>query len=562
MQRDPQLIFERFQDHPTFCRESLKLESETGIVVPMEIWPAQARLNEAIQKQRSVGKPVRIVYLKSRRVGVSAATAAQFFHRTAFQSGQHCAVIAHDEQTANNLFGFYDGFSKHYEPFDGVIKLPRRVKDAEGAVGWANGSWVRISSARNVNFGRSFNLRRLQLDEFAFYEDPSRLMNSAMAAVPKDPDTMVVIPSTANGVGNEFHKLWLRATDPAINSEWTGVFFAWWEHPENVLPLSMPPDRFQYSLDEEEREIKAKYNLRLEQLNWRRWVIENDFQGDVGKFRQEHPGCPEEAFIASARMRFDVRSIGRMPVQRDAVRGGLDTHQVGIEKRIVFLPRERGELTIFRKPQPGRSYIIGADSSEGIDVNAGRGEADPDYSVAQVGDRDTGEQVAVLRARLQPSAFGQYLDALARWYNMAGVVPEVNAAGIGVVDEMLRLGYPPQLLYHRRREADQDPFQRADLIGWKTTTVTRQQLLSKLDTALRELAIAVHDPVTIQELMTFVISASGKAEAQKGCHDDTVIALGLMVVGIEQMPRTPIARKEARVKDEQTNRGRIVRLLR
>jgi hypothetical protein len=305
---------------------------------------------------------VRIIYLKSRRVGVSAATAAQYFHSTPFHAGQHCAVIAHDQQTANNLFGFYTTFSRHYKPFGGVIKLPQMVKDAEGSVGWANGSWVRVSTARNVNFGRSFNLRRVQLDEFAFYDDPSKLMTSIMAAVPKDADTMVIIPSTANGVGNEFHKLWLRASDPANHSEWLAVFFAWWEHPANRLPLAIPGDRFQHSLDAEEREIKAKYNLDLEQLNWRRWVIENDFHGDVGKFRQEHPGCPEEAFIASGRLRFDVQAIGRMPVQRDAVQGGLEEIHVGIEKRLAFLPRERGELTLFRRPQPGLQRGPGAQS--------------------------------------------------------------------------------------------------------------------------------------------------------------------------------------------------------
>jgi hypothetical protein len=563
MEFDPADIYERFQDHMAFCRESLSIEDDSGRVVPMELWPSQRKLHDAVQRQRRAGKPVRIIYLKSRRVGVSAATAAQYFHSTPFQSGQHCAVIAHDQQTANNLFGFYATFSRRYKPFGGVIKLPQMVKDAEGSVGWANGSWVRVSTARNVNFGRSFNLRRVQLDEFAFYDDPGKLMTSIMAAVPKDADTMVIIPSTANGVGNEFHKLWLRASDPANHSEWLAVFFAWWEHPANRLPLAIPGDRFQHSLDAEEREIKAKYNLDLEQLNWRRWVIENDFHGDVGKFRQEHPGCPEEAFIASGRLRFDVQAIGRMPVQRDAVQGGLEEIHVGIEKRLAFLPRERGELTLFRRPQPGQSYVIGADTSEGIDANAGEGEADPDYSVGQVLNRDTGEQVAIVRARMQPAAFGAYLWALATYYNCAAIVPEVNAAGIGVVDELLRRGYPARLLYHRRREADRDPWERADLIGWKTTTVTRPQLLSHLDTALREAAIAIHDPVTVQELMTFVIHPNGKAEATRGCHDDTVIALALAVVGIEQMPLTPVREpKRAPKRGDNPDRGRILKLLR
>jgi hypothetical protein len=533
----PEDIFTGFQDHARFCRECLTIPNLEGRVVPMELGPAQLRLNEAIQKQRAQGKPVRIIFLKARRVQISTGTAAQFFHHTPFRSGQHTAVIAHDESTAINLHKFYTHFTRNYKPFGGVIGLPRLRKSSEGLLEWENDSSIQIATARNVNFGRSRNLRRVQFDEFAFYTDAAKLMTSVMAAVPKDPDTMVIIPSTANGVGNEFHRLWIRATDPTIESEWLGVFFAWWEHPLNAMPLTERPEKFQSSLTHEELELKAKYNLTLEQLAWRRWVIENDFGGDAAKFRQEHPSCPEEAFIASGRLRFDVHAINRMPVERNAPQGGIEVIDVGPEKRIAFVTREHGELTMFRKPIAGHAYIIGADTAEGIDANEGQGEADPDYSVAKVRDRDTGEECAVLRARLAPSAFGQYLYWLGVYFHWAGIVVEVNGIGIATVDALLRQGYPPQLLYHRRKQPDQDPGERADLIGWKTTTVTRQQLLGMLDTALREQSIIIHDPVTIQELMTFVIGPNGKAQAQRGCHDDCVIAEALTLPGIIEMPR-------------------------
>lgn len=567
--RSAEEIYRDFQDHAIFCRESLTIPDEQGVVVPFDMGPAAIKLRVAIQRQRDAGKPIRIIYLKARRVRVSAATAAEIFHGTPFIAGQHAVVIAHDEETALNLHKFYTHFAEHYKPFGDVIRLPAQSKAPEGTIEWANGSWINIATARNVNFGRSFNLRRVQFDEFAFYNNPAKLMTAVMAAVPKDPETMVIIPSTANGVGNEFHKLWLRATDPTIESEWIAVFCAWWEHAGNVMSLSIPADRFQASLDREEQQIQQTYRLSLEQLNWRRWVIENDFRGDKQMFRQEHPGCPEEAFIASGRLRFDAQAIGRLPVHRgELVRGGLEVQQVGLEKRVVFVARENGELTLFRKPERGSEYIIGADTSEGIDVNEGNGEADSDYSVAHVLDRHNGDQVAVLRERLQPSALGEYLHWLGLYYNWAGIVPEVNGIGIGTVDELLRQGYPPGRIYHRLKQPDEDPFERSDNIGWKTTTVTRQQLLSKLDTALREGALLVHDPVTVQELMTFVIKPNGKAEHNAGCHDDTVIALGLAVVGIEQMPRwtppgkhEPLEVKNYRRRGEPEARGRRVRIL-
>src|SRR5260370_34956274 len=115
---------------------------------------------------------------------------------------------------------------------------------------------------------------------------------------------------------------------------------------------------------------------------------------------------------------------------------------------------------------------------------------------------------------------------------------------------------------------DQDPAERSDLIGFKPDLVSRPQIISYVDTALREATVLIHNPNTLQELRTFVIKPSGRAEHQHGCHDDEVFALALMIVGIIEMPRSvkqPM-RKEVQVKNylkkpEQESRGRLVRLL-
>ena len=283
----------------------------------------------------------------------------------------------------------------------------------------------------------------------------------------------------------------------------------------------------------------ARYNLDLKQLAWRRWTIANDFHEDIQRFKREHPATPEEAFTASSRNRFSVPHIQRMPIQRDPACGELELDHVGLEKRIVFLPNQTGALRVWRRPEKGRLYAIGADCAQGIDVNDGEGESDPDYSVGQVLDRDTGEQCAILRARMMPGETGRYMAALGRFYNMAQICGERNpgGGGISMLEAILNADYPSSLLYHRSLTPDRDPQVRGDRLGWDTSAVSRPQLLSLLDEALRQMAISVHDPVTQQELLTFVITPRGKAEAQAGCHDDTVIALALALVVIERMPR-------------------------
>jgi hypothetical protein len=106
-----------------------------------------------------------------------------------------------------------------------------------------------------------------------------------------------------------------------------------------------------------------------------------------------------------------------------------------------------------------------------------------------------------------------------------------------MLEAVLNADYPRALLYHRSVAADQDPQIRSDKLGWDTGGVSRPILISLLDELIRQGAIDVHDAVTQQELLTFVIKKTGKAEHQSGCHDDTVIALALACVVITRMQR-------------------------
>ena len=151
-------------------------------------------------------------------------------------------------------------------------------------------------------------------------------------------------------------------------------------------------------------------------------------------------------------------------------------------------------------------------------------------------DRDTGEQCATLRLRCMPGVFGHYVYRVCRWFNNAQLAVERNGAGIGSLEALQTDGYPPGLMYHRPVAGDQDPLSRSDKLGWMTDEISRQQLISLLDDAIRQSTIYVHDPTTITELLTFVINPKGKAEAQQGTHDDCVIALALAVVVMARMP--------------------------
>ena len=533
-----------FHNHEKFCVDSLTIRDKKGIPVPVRMFPGPRKLDDAIRAQQKRKKPVRGVILKPRQALMSAAIAAQYFRRVPFFPGQHCNVVADSEDHAKTIFDYYLQYQRSYRPFSGgvpgaEIQLPKLVKDTDDWIRWENDSWVKVITANNVQAGRSGSVRYVHLSEYAFYRDASTLMSGMMQMVPNDQDTIVLVESTANGVGGAFYELWQRASDKRAGSEWIAIFFGWSEHPEYQMEIS-DPAAFQRDLSRDELLEQQKYNLTLKQLWWRRWCIENNCEGKLNIFRQEYPNCPEEAFISSGRTYFDLRVVARCCfTDNEPYVGDLEVVTVAGEPRIQLTQHPHGDVLMYKRPQRGRSYVIGADSAQGIDPQAKDGNSDPDYASATVLDRETGEQVAKIRERWTEAHFARILFNLGWFYNWAYMVPEANNTGRAVIQELLRLDYPLPLLYKRQRSADDRRPPTLEEVGFLTTSVTRPQLLSALDSALLENAIAIYDSQTAMGCNTLVIHPDGKAAAKQGTHDDDVFSLALAVIGLRHAPRTP-----------------------
>lgn len=530
-----------FDDDEAFAAESLRIMLKSGIVAPF-IWNnAQRKFHRAVERQKKQGKPVRIVVLKARQVGFSTSVAGEFWKQTAFIPGQKTLIVAQEKAPALNLFNYYLRFHENYVPYKNLLYLPKLKSKTNQCLKYVNDSELRVTTANNLKAARSFTIRRLHLSEYAFYRDAHTFMAGVLQCVPDDSDTMIVIESTANGLGGPYYMKWQEAWDDKIESDWEPVFYGWQEEPGYRIPMRDEEKyRFQKSLTDEEFELKHKYRLDLEQLAWRRWTIRNKCERDERTFKQEYPSCPEEAFLVTGRPRYSPLFFQWMPTMKPAI-GGLSRFQVATKEILQFIPRERGEFHLWKKPEPGREYIIGIDSSLGIDINQGKGTPDPDYSVAQVIERSVGEQVAMLRERMEPISFATYLYDVGRWYNWAYLVPEINSGGdgIGVVRELIRLGYPLDRIY--TRETIEERSQRTtNKIGFLTTPATKPQLLAQLESLLVHRALILHCPITVAECYSFVIKPNSRAEAADGCHDDTVIALALAALGMIVAPQLNI----------------------
>ncbi|HLG99845.1 MAG TPA: hypothetical protein VKX49_26280 [Bryobacteraceae bacterium] len=545
-------LIAEFNDHPSFCRESLRVRDRIGNLVPFECWPSQMTLAKAISAQRRMGKPVRVRILKTRRSGFTLGSCSHILKEIAFWSGRRAMIIADRyDPAALEAFSYCRTFAEGYKPFTryGASIRMKPIRAADMALfrdGDAPDSpMLSVYSADRGEIrggGRHWAL----FDEVAFWRAPAETIRAAGTMVPDLPETGIIEQSTANGEGDEWHKRCLMAMDPATAEGWQFLFFGWLEDVNNCLAFDDKDDalELQRTMDEEEEQLQAMHGATLEQLHWRRWKIRTSFNGRVEDFHQEYPTTAEEAFLSSGRPALDHKALMRMPVSNGTA-GELQVIEEFPRRKIRWVARAHGALTIWRKPEPGHQYVIGADPSKGKDVSEEQRGADPDFSVGFVIDQHTGEQVAMLRQRLRPVPFAEYLALLAEVYNWAFLVPEANDAGF--IDAILRQNYPLAMIYNRRRDPTDRRSAQPEEIGFETTNVTRPWLVSALDDAVREMAITIRSPIALQEFRTFVIKPNGKAEHQTGCHDDCVIAAALACIGLRYAPKKRIVTVEREV---------------
>lgn len=516
---------------------SYSIMDEEGTPVPFQLRPAQERLFQRVQDIRARNKPVRIQFLKARRVNISAAVAALLSRMLYFIPGMQGIVVAHDAKAAALIYDYYLHFHRTYKPERGVLPiLPIVASRANEYIEIEGGGRLAIGTANNPNVGRSMKIMFAHLSETAFWRDSVTARRALLSTIPNSPATIVIDESTANGVGTPHHRNWVRNSS-GQGGLWETEFFPWWKHPLNFLDLA-PADIAQieatFGAYPDEEEHARLYDLSWGQIAWRRMAIDTICDGAIESFRQEYPANPEEAFISSGYCRFQHAALARQPILEDAPLGTITREPVGTTKVPVFTPGERGPVWMASQPAPQRRYIIGVDVAQGIDTSKQIGTGDPDYSVADVYDLASGEQVATIRGRIDPFHLADLVSALGEMYNFAFICPEVNGQGVAFIRELLRHGYPIERLYvHDRAPHDLRPPELHE-IGFKTTTASRPILIQALDSALLQRRMHIRNPITISEAWTFTVNPSGKAEAQSGCHDDCVLAAALAAIGWDQ----------------------------
>ena len=98
-----------------------------------------------------------------------------------------------------------------------------------------------------------------------------------------------------------------------------------------------------------------------------------------------------------------------------------------------MFPNPDGYLEVWAYPKRNGTYSVGGDVAEGLEKG--------DYSVGEVLNRDTGQQVAEWHGHIDPDLFGEELVKLAIYFNRAWLAVEINNHGISTNKAIVRTGY-------------------------------------------------------------------------------------------------------------------------
>lgn len=579
------------EDFEFYAEKALRIVDAQGHEIPFHLKLPQRRMARLLMAQRESGQPMRAVVLKARKVGFSTLTQGILIQRATQIRHHHAQVVAQDTKTAGEVFSIgrfmwtnlmHDVRPEIAYQRDGVEKYmqfgePSLLARRAGELGL--NSRISVATAKEVDAGRGLTLRSLHLSEVAFWPVATTQSGRGskklglLNAVPDDPDTLVVIESTANG-HNHFKDDW-DAAEQGL-SGYLPIFTPWFEEPAYRRPFLSEEERadFEASLGEHvygedepelQKLIPQSYrdwaqewgeewdgptdDLRtatLEHLNWRRWTIASKTEGDVEKFHQEYPSTPDEAFLSTGRRVFapvHVRRVMRQCEGSAWQTGGLRGRQVQkiraprgvtveVPRAALWAPArdldvdagERARWKILEHPvratkdKPGGQYIVACDPMSGEEND---GEL-ANHAISVIDHRSL-RHVAEYESQDDPDQVALELLLAALYYNRALVSVEVTGGwGFPISNKLARVYRYPRLYLRQRVETR--TAKRSDRIGWSTDPKTKPEMEARARELLRTETDGIESRRLAGQMLTYVRDPRGRSGPEPGKLSDLLMA--------------------------------------
>lgn len=429
------------------------------------------------------------IVLKPRQMGLSWLVAAFALWFTMFRPDKTVVIISIKEDTAKR---FMDKIKYIYRNLPIWMK-PDIENENTSTIVFAHRSRV-MSVPTSEEAGRSEGLSLLIIDEAAFVRWIDKIWAAAFPTL--STGGMAILVSTANGLGNFFANKWMDALSG--QSDFYPIKLHWRMHP-------LRDDEWYKRQRRELGPALCAQEVDCDFLNSGRPVFDTSILVDWSEVLRKRK--PLKVLYA--------------PERYDDLEG-------------LYGKKSEG-LYIFKKPVPGRFYIVGADSMSGDGS---------DFNALQVVDWETGEQCAEMRVSCKPNEFANYAVAVGKLYNWAQIVPERNGVGLAVVQKLIDKNYP-NLYTYIKEDAAVDPevstkkltTEQTLMVGFTTTGANRPVLITvgeeliRMHDELRGKAVPMNHLLvngmrTLNEMLVFNYQETGKPNprANEGYNDDLVIA--------------------------------------
>ena len=508
-------------------------------LTPFLLNDEQEQILNAIEEQEQAHAPVRLIILKSRKVGCSTLIEALGQHYCQFSKHANAKCIAHLKDSTKEIFGIAKRYQQNLPDFFDEI-APARV--IGHSIQWTHGSRFAIQTQGATDAARGSTPDFLHLSELALWWKNRRatsdedVLQSQLGSLEDKFGTTCIIESTAHGAAGAFYNRFWQAWKNEPGNIFKALFFGWQEHVHYRLPAEHG-DKALY-----ERLVRAhrsddktlfyelasqqgwdvfwadrmiEFNLDPCQVRWALQTLRTKFGGDLVRFDTEYPLSPQIAFTSSARSPFDQVAVEEISRElsdnpRPCTKGE------SINENLVLSPG-KDHWHVWKLPEPNHEYLVTIDSAHGVE--------DGDFSCLQVLDRTTREQVAEYYARKPPDIAAHQAALAGRAYNDALIVPEIDGPGLAVVKELLDMfggsGYPN--IYVRSTSGNW-----TQRFGFRTQGKgQRSAAIAALAKAIRLRGWTFNSLRLMGECKTFIENMSGRAEAMPGSHDDAVMAMAI-----------------------------------
>lgn len=454
-----------------------------GVTVPFKMKRAQLHYHQY--------RTGRDIILKARQIGFTTYEQLRKLERVLYHKNIASVTLGHRMDKTKDIFRI----AKYaWESLPSVFRGLYEVKyDSVRELFFANTN-SRYFVDTNL---RSTTVQDLHISEVAFIDDIEGVFRSSFEAVPRG--GIITLESTANGL-NYFHDLWQEAKEG--KNGFTPHFYNWtWDdNYREVVPDSS-------TWKDDYKVLAKKYSLIADPVG----VLEIDDEqfywyylkarGLKEQVKAEYPCIDTEAFLSQSDSVFSLYNVAQLKPANEI--------------------RKYKGWSIYHEPIKGIDYIIGMDTSEGLEG---------DYSSGEIYGVIDGKLINVASFRdrsIRPDKFGSLSIELGRLYNNALIIPERNSSGLSAVLSIYSQGYK-NLFYSKSLESKEG----GDMdYGFRTTAINRDMLIDDFISGFEEGEIVVNSPYVIGEMKTFVRKPNGKREHEQGYHDDSLFASFLAVQG-------------------------------